>query len=340
MSAAATSMKVAILHDAVAPGAAKDLLDNLEQAEAIAGALRVLGHEPVLLPLSLNMEDTAARLTAASPDAAFNLVETVAGSSRLAHLAQGLLSFLGIPHTGAGETAMFAIAAKDRVKRELRTAGLPTPDWLELPLEVAPSLAAPLPQALREPGPWIVKPVWEHGSVGIDEDSLLAGGEPLATAREMNRRAAALKMACLAEHFVDGREFNMAVLEGPQGPEVLPAAEIVFRGYGDKPRVVGYRAKWEEESFEYANTVRAFPGEEDGALTAGLSRLALACFRLFGLSGYARVDFRVDGQGRPFIIDVNANPCLTPGAGFPETARHAGLSYPEMIGRILAVARA
>jgi D-alanine-D-alanine ligase len=160
----------------------------------------------------------------------------------------------------------------------------------------------------------------------------------------MNRRAAGLRMACLAERFVDGREFNMAVLEGPDGPVVLPAAEIVFQGYGDKPRVVGYRAKWEEESFEYANTVRAFPGDEDGALKAELSRLTLACFRLFGLSGYARVDFRVamttEGAVRPFLIDVNANPCLTPGAGFPETARHAGLAYPEMIGRILAVARA
>ena len=216
---------------------------------------------------------------------------------------------------------MFAIAAKDRVKRELRAAGLPTPDWLELPLELVPDLtpdlAAPLPRALREPGPWIVKPVWEHGSVGIDEDSLLAGGEPLATAQEMDRRATALGMACLAERFVDGREFNMAVLEGPQGPEVLPAAEIVFRGYGDKPKVVGYRAKWEEESFEYANTVRAFPGEEDGALMAELSRLdpgLLPAFRAVRLCPGGLPGGRA---GPPFHHRRERQPLPDPGRGLP-----------------------
>ncbi len=335
------AMKVAVLHDVVEADAAKDALDNLDQARAVSTALTSLGHEAVLLPFSLDLDTVARRLRELAPGAVFNLVETVAGSSRLAHLAPGLLCFLGLPHTGADEAAMFATAAKDRTKAVLRTSGLPTPDWLALPLDLAAQGAAPLPESLSIPGPWIIKPVWEHGSMGIDEDSVLEGTDPAVLARDMNRRVAALGLPCLAERFVDGREFNMAVLHGPGGPRVLPPAEQIFRGYGPKRRrIIGFQAKWEEESFEYLNTIRSFDyPESDGPLLAELARTTLDCARVFGLGGYTRVDFRVDDESRPFIIDINTNPCITPGAGFPETARQAGIDYPEMIGRILASAR-
>jgi D-alanine-D-alanine ligase len=99
---------------------------------------------------------------------------------------------------------------------------------------------------------------------------------------------------------------------------------------------VGHRAKWEADSFEFHHTPRRFdfpPGDEE--LLARLQHLATACWRLFGLRGYARVDFRVDRQGRPWILEVNANPCLSPDAGFIAAADRAGLSFEAMIQRIL-----
>jgi D-alanine-D-alanine ligase len=119
---------------------------------------------------------------------------------------------------------------------------------------------------------------------------------------------------------------------------VLPVPEIEFVDFpAGKPRIVGYAAKWDETSFECRNTRRRFvdPGQEPG-LCAGLGRLALDCWQAFALGGYARVDFRVDHAGNPWILEVNANPCIAPDAGFAAAAAHAGLGYREAIRRIVA----
>ena len=98
--------------------------------------------------------------------------------------------------------------------------------------------------------------------------------------------------------------------------------EIVFVDYpDDKPRIVDYDAKWAADSFAYNNTPRDFGIEKsDARLARKLKRMALDCWRVFGLAGYARVDFRVDAMGKPWVIDVNTNPCITPDAGFAATA--------------------
>jgi D-alanine-D-alanine ligase len=122
---------------------------------------------------------------------------------------------------------------------------------------------------------------------------------------------------------------------------VLPAAEIDFSAFpAGKPHLVGYRAKWEEDSFEYQNTPRTFDfPPQDGPLLARIGQLARACWRLFGMRGYTRVDFRVDQAGQPWILEVNANPCLSPDAGFAAALQRAGIAYHTAIARILDAAR-
>ena len=123
---------------------------------------------------------------------------------------------------------------------------------------------------------------------------------------------------CFAEAYIDGREFNLSLLASKAGPQVLPPAEIRFEDYPEgKTRIVGYRAKWHESSFEYLHTVRSFEfPPEDDELLSRLKDLAVRCWSLFDLRGYARVDFRVDRDGRPWVLEVNVNPCLSPDAGF------------------------
>ena len=118
---------------------------------------------------------------------------------------------------------------------------------------------------------------------------------------------------------------------------MLPPAEIVFEGFSPgKMRVVDYRAKWVVDSFEYNHTPRNFEFlRDDDQLLERLSELCLECWRLFGLHGWARVDFRVDSAGRPWILEVNTNPCLASDAGFMAAAGRAGLDMAAVAGRII-----
>ncbi|HEY8012399.1 MAG TPA: hypothetical protein VIE70_00785, partial [Dongiaceae bacterium] len=132
--------------------------------------------------------------------------------------------------------------------------------------------------------------------------------------------------------------FNLSLLAGSRGMELLPPAEMCFVGFPPgKPRIVNYAAKWDEHSFEFHATPRRFDfGAEDGDLLKRLAATAEACWRLFELRGYARVDCRVDERGAVQVLEVNINPCLSPDAGFAAAAAQAGLDLPAIVARILA----
>ncbi|MDD3642010.1 MAG: D-alanine--D-alanine ligase [Candidatus Krumholzibacteria bacterium] len=319
-------MKIAIVHNAVPPGAGPDERDVLVQVDSVTGALCALGHEPWPLPVTLDLALFARQLGRLEPALVFNLVESLDGSGRLIHVVPSLLDRMRVPFTGCPTVALFVTTDKILSKEIMRAAGLPTPGWV-----TAAGLAAgdPPPDL-----PCIVKPVGEDASVGVDERSLVTGAADLAGAlAEME----ASYGDAFAESYVNGREFNLSILAGPAGPEVLPPAEIVFEGYPEgKPRVVGYRAKWDEGSFEYSHTVRSFDfAGADSPLVDSLRALALRCWDLFGLRGYARVDFRADHSGAPWILEVNANPCISPDAGFVAAAGRAGLGFEGVVERIV-----
>ena len=118
---------------------------------------------------------------------------------------------------------------------------------------------------------------------------------------------------------------------------MLPLAEIDFTAFPeDQVRIVDYQAKWDETSFAYHHTPRRFVDEAaEPILCRQLRELALRCWSLFGLRGYARVDFRVDGSGQPWILEVNCNPCLSPDAGFAAALAPANIGWPDAVARIL-----
>ena len=323
-------MKVLILHSEIDPCAAADEQDVLVQAEAVTRALRSLGHDAQTLPFSLDLAGLADRLKRSACDLVFNLVETAGGQGRLIHLAPSLLDFLGIPYTGAGTEATFLSSNKLAAKRFLRARRLRTPDWVSL---TESTVRDPFPAGSR----FIVKSVWEHASVGLEERSVVAPRSLASLREEIRGRLADLGGAAYAERYVEGREFNLSVLAGIRGPEVLPPAEIDFVGYGDERlRIVGYRAKWDEKAFEYHHTPRRFDfGPQDRALLRSLKRTALRCWDLFGLRGYARVDYRVDAGGRAWILEINSNPCLSPDSGFTAATLRAGLPFEEVVSRII-----
>jgi len=325
-------MRVVVLHSSVKDGASRDEIDTLVQVEAVDASLRDQGHQPQPLPCGLDLLEVAASLKGIQPDVVFNLVESIAGTGRLIGLAPTLLEHLRLPYTGSPADAVYLTSSKLLTKTLLRLNGLPVPAWTT-PEEVTRTRMLPGCRL-------IVKSVWEHASIGLEDESIIEPADSEDLAREMERRKEALGGSCFAEVYVPGREFNVSVLERSGGPEVLPVAEMLFEGYpAGKPKLVGYRAKWEERSFEFWHTGRSFAFDPvDGPLLDEISELALRCFRVFGLRGYARVDFRVDETGRPLILEVNANPCLSPDAGFTAAAMRAGLDHAQVIQALVEAA--
>ena len=320
-------MRVLILHDRVTAADGPDGRDVLDQAAAVTGALTALGHTVDRLDCDLDLAALATELRQRQPELVFNLVESLGGSGRLIHLVPACLETLGVPYTGCRADAMLLTSNKLLAKRWLQGAGLPVPAWVE------PGDDAPPPGAAD----WIVKSVWEHASIGLDANSLVRGRDGRAVRELLPERARRVNGPCFAEHYIEGRECNLALLAGPHGPELLPPAEIVFDNFPPgMPRILDYQAKWAEASFACRHTRRSFDfPPADGPLLARLGQLALACWRIFRLNGYARVDFRIDTTGAPWILEVNANPCLSPDAGFSAALERAGIPFGEAVRRIV-----
>ncbi len=321
-------MNVAVLHGEVHPDAGEDEQDVLVEVECISRALLEEGYNPVPVPFSIDIKKTINKLEEIKPSFVFNLVETVEGKGNLIYLAPAILNHLNIPYTGSKLDAIYITSNKVLTKKFLKYSGINTPPWHELDEHPKDDIV-----------PCIFKSVWEHASVGLDEDSVVFDIEK--GHKEIKKRLATGKKDFFIESYIDGREFNISLIEGKNGPEVLPHGEIKFVDYHDKIKVVGYRAKWDSDSFEYNHTNRTFDfSEEDRTLLEELSNISVACWNLFKLSGYGRVDFRVDNGGTPWVLEVNINPCLSPDAGFIAAAQRAGLSFNDVIKRIVdAVSR-
>jgi D-alanine-D-alanine ligase len=320
--------KIVILHSDISPDAAEDELDCLEQAEAIAQALRTLKYKPLPLPFKLNLNHTITMLQSIKPLAVFNIVETLDSKGSLIHFAPALLDSLKIPYTGCPTQAVFQTSNKPLSKKVMHYAGIATPGWIE---------QDGFSSQQEFSGQYLIKSSWEHASIGLDENSIIISTDKANILKEMKHREEKLGGSCYAEAYIDGREFNVALISDKAGAKVLPIAEMLFKDYApDKLKIVDYKAKWDADSFEYNNTIRKFDFEDDDApLISSLCEISLQCWNIFSLSGYARVDFRVDNNGKPWVLEVNTNPCLSPDAGFAAALEQADIKYHDAIGLII-----
>ena len=320
--------KIGILHPYIPEKATEDEQDVLEQVEGILKALETLGYDPVSVKFDLNLEAVGITLKMLNPAFVFNLVESVNGRGSLIHLAPSFLDYLGLPYTGSKTEAMFLTSNKVVSKSFLSACGINTP--------IAYTLSS-LKHDIPVRGRFIIKSAWEHASIGLSQDSVISVECASELISELKKARKRMKGECFCEEYIDGREFNVGLLAGENGVEVLPPAEILFLDYpSGKLKIVDYRAKWKPKSFEYLHTDRSFHfGSEDERIIKSLKTTAEECWNLFGLKGYARVDFRVDGSGKPWVLEINANPCLSPDGGFAAASALIGLDYPAIVRRII-----
>jgi len=312
-----------ILYNEPGKGALADELDVLDQVDYIERNLREIGITTYRKGITSDFMNEVASLAVNKPDFVFNLVESINNKGELCYFIPALLNVQSIPYTGNPLEAMFITTSKALTGKILKEEGISTPGTF------FPSQSG----MLKQGNAYIIKPVWEDGSQGITVDSVFTYNNRLEKSLIKYDDA-----HWIIQDYIDGREFNISILYGKDGPKVMPAAEMVFHNFeGDKPRIVDFKAKWECGSFEYKNTIREFPHKNlNPELSEKINDLALKCWDVFGLKGYARVDMRVDKNDTPYVIEVNANPCMSPDSGLVAATTEAGLHITEVLQYIIS----
>jgi D-alanine-D-alanine ligase len=297
----------------------------------VATALADEGYEPQLVALDGDLPSLRTRLAEIEPDCAFNLCESLAGDARLESAVPLVLELLGIPFTGSPPEVLSFALRKDRVKKRLEAAGIPTP-----PGRVLSRAEEALAWSYDIPPPLIVKPVREDGSVGIWRTSVVHDLSELPAA--VDAVVSKFRQACMVEQFIDGRELNVAMLGHPT-PRVLPLSEIDFGGLPPgAPRIVSYDAKWTSGSVDDLGTVPVLHPALPNSVAARVRRAAAEAFRAVGVRDYGRVDVRLAPSGTPYVVDVNPNCDLSPNAGLARAAAAVGIDYNALTGLLVRYA--
>ena len=320
-------MRILVLHLDADSQAPPEIEDSILTSKHIREALLPRGHVVELAPFDPDYERLAATVTAFKPDIVFNMVEHAMGQDQLSAVAPAYLEQMGIPYTGAGPASIVSTCDKPFAKEIMRAAGLPTPEWA----------VGPFWKGLKADKKYIVKSSTEDASLGLDDGSVVFGADVPARAEKCFKEYGG---RWFAEVYVEGREFNISVIENGAGPKVLPLAEIQFVDWNpEKPRIVGYACKWDDTSEESKGSARVFGFEkENPKLAAELSKLTMDAYMLFGNRGFSRIDFRVDERDNPLILEVNPNPSLDVDAGFAAACAEAGYDYGSALETIIASA--
>ena len=312
-------MRIAILFD----GASADVAVSADLAilgtvGAVEASLASEGNTIVRIAVHPDSK-WIDRLRRAHVDLVFNLCESIDGVAALEPVVISVLELLGLPYTGSSSWTTSLCLRKHVVNGALERAGLPVPKFAVVRRGSAvPSVGFPA----------ICKPAAEDASVGIEQRSVVR------TTRALAERSDAMLERwdeVLVQRFIEGREVNVGIL----GDAVLPIAEIDF---GNMPkgmwRIVTYRSKWEEGCDEDLGSAPRCPARLPASVATQLRRIAVAAWRIAGGSGYGRVDMRIDERGRPWILEVNANPDIAPDAGLARMARVAGIDYGSLVRRV------
>jgi D-alanine-D-alanine ligase len=294
---------------------------SLRSGARVEDALERLGHDVTAIDVGV---DLIKRLREIEPDAIFVALHGRDGEDGT---VQELLEILGIPYTGSGVLACARATDKVLTKHLLGEAGIPTPEFFAFNQTAFRELgAAEALPAIEErlDFPIVVKPSSQGSALGI-KFARTPADVPAALVA-----AFSYDPKVLLERYVAGRDLAVSVLEGDDGPEALPVVEAVPQGED----FYDFEAR-----YEIGRTAFVCPADLPEAITDRAQELALATYRLLGCSGFGRVDLMLDGDGQLYVLEANPIPGLTETSLMPQAAEAAGISFDELVGRILDLAR-
>lgn len=314
-----------ILHNRIYDNAPEDVLDIMRQAKWLEKILKDFGYNVFLLPFSPECISTLSILKAATPLLVINLVDSAPGEENLSYLASGILEYLKIKYTGCSMKSLFLTTDKMFTKRLLDSAGVRTPEWVY----------ANEVHNFSSGRNYIIKALCEDASIGLSDKSVIFVNSLSELHEAMNEREKAIGKEVFAERYIEGREFNVCMYGNRNEPKILPPYEWIFEGFDEqkKIKIFTYDAKWTENTFEYDHVKADYHlPEKDSVLLSELEAIARKCWEKFELKGYARLDFRIDSEGKPWVLEINCNPSLY---GYRNIAREKGMEFNSIFKNII-----
>lgn len=315
-----------ILYNNIYDDSPEDVIDNRTQANWIFEVLIQLGYNAVKMQFTPNCIDTLARMKKNCKNLiVINMVDSAPNEENLAYLVPSILEYLKIKYTGNSHDAVFLTTNKVFTKRLLKHNSINTPDWLyeNDNLKFSPNER------------YIIKALTEDASIGLYDDSVLTTKSLRELKKLIHRRQTLDKKLFYAEKYIDGREFNVCIYGNQNKPIILPPYEWIFDGFNKKRKIkiINYDAKWTEGTYEYEHIYAVYDlPAEDSYILMELKKITRKCWDLFKLNGYARIDFRVDNEGKIWVLEINCNPSFY---GFRNIAKHKGLDFSEILKCII-----
>lgn len=325
-------MKITVLYNRVYAlpfGRPEEVLadeDTVITARAVADSLIESGHDIDLFEVN---KKTIKSLPKHPTDFFFNLAEGIGNLPDTEYEVIAFLEKIKKPFSGSGSKTLQLTTDKAKTKELLLDHQLPTPAFQVINSgdSLNPKLCFPL----------VVKPVAKDGSVGINGHSVLENAADVID--QVDFLTKTYQESALVEEYIDGRELNVTVLGNGSAAIVLPVSEIIFgKSFEEKYKMVNFAAKWEEDTADYRDTIGVCPAKLDEKTLDNITKFSLEAFNLTDCHDYARVDFRLAPDGRLYILELNANPGLSPDSGVIRSAKAAGYTYPQFLETIINVA--
>jgi D-alanine-D-alanine ligase len=293
----------------------------------VCHAMRKIGHEVNVLGVQSDLALIRRAIHEFEPDIAFNLLEEFHGVALYDQHVVSYLELMKTPYTGCNPRGLTLTHDKALCRKILGYHRVPGPRIAVF------TMNRKVKRPKRLEFPLFVKSAVEDASLGISQASVVTNDEKLVERVKFIHERVGTD--ALVEEYIEGREIYVSVL-GNDRLATFPILEMDFgKMPDDQHRIATAKVKWDEAYQERIDiTVRPIEGLDPG-IERKISALARRAFRALGMSGYARIDLRLDETGQPYLIEINANPDLASDDLFAETAGLAGIEYPQLLERIL-----
>jgi D-alanine-D-alanine ligase len=287
------------------------------------------GHEVRPLGMDGDLAVLRSAIDDFKPHIVFNLLEEFDGEAVLDQNVVSYLELIHMPYTGCGPRGLLLARDKALSKQILSYHRVRVPDFAVFPRS----------KRIRRPKnlqfPLIIKSLTEEASLGISQASIVHDDEKLVERVQFIHERIATD--AIAEQYIDGREFYIGVL-GNHRLQVFPVWELLFtKASDDVPRIATARVKHDAKYQKRIGITTRQAKDLSEEVVSNIQHLCKRIYRCLGLRGYARIDLRMDEQGRIYVLEANPNPELAYGEDFAEAAEKAGISYEDLLERLVSL---